>query len=107
MQVTPLCYAAYFGFPQTYKELLQQGVRVNAKGGRYGSTTLHSAIWQDHLEAIDVLLDAGADINIEDTNGISPFEYAKMAFNFRLLQLLERCTLSHSNSGPSSRTLTT
>jgi ankyrin repeat protein len=44
MQATLLCYAAYVGFPQICKELLQQGVRVNAKGGRYGSTALHSAI---------------------------------------------------------------
>jgi hypothetical protein len=56
---------------------------------------------------IDVLLDARAYLNIGDTNDISPFEYAKMASNSHLPQVLERCTLSHGNSGPSSRTLTT
>ncbi|THV89698.1 hypothetical protein D6D27_06299 [Aureobasidium pullulans] len=64
----PLYYAASFGLYQIVQTILQEDphVDINAQGGRYGSRPLFVACWREHYDIAHLLLDAGADVTLED-----------------------------------------
>lgn len=64
----PLYYAASFGLYQIVQTILQGDphVDINAQGGRYGSRPLFVACWREHYDIAHLLLDAGADVTLED-----------------------------------------
>ena len=53
---------------QTLQALINHGADVNATS-KLGNTALNIACWKGNVEAIDVLLHAGADTTISDTDG--------------------------------------
>ena len=57
-----LYYAAQAGLTESVRELLAQGVDVNAVDGRYG-TALQAASCTGYRDIIEILLENGADIN--------------------------------------------
>src|SRR5262245_3362287 len=67
----PLSHAANSGDKGTLRSLLQQGANVNATEGD-GSTALHWASYRDDLEAVDLLIRAGAKVNIANDLGVTP-----------------------------------
>lgn len=50
------------------------GVNINFQN-EYGETPLHLACLNNRLTTIQLLLDNGADINIKDIDGKSPFDF--------------------------------
>ena len=50
------------------KQLLEEGVDVNAKNG-FGWTALMVAAWNGHVEVVHALVGAGADLNAKDNDG--------------------------------------
>ena len=66
--------------------LLEQGVDVNIK--YYGITPLHKAVQNNRLEIIEILLLAGAGINIKDRYGRVPLYYAIGNKNREIVHLL-------------------
>lgn len=68
--------AARKGDARAVKELLAQGVDVNARY-RYNRTALSFAADRGHLEVVKVLLEQGADVNTKDTfYGMTPLGQA-------------------------------
>ncbi len=59
---TPLLTAARSGNPDTIKALLVAGVKVDEAEETSGQTALMWASSEDHLAAVNTLLDAGADV---------------------------------------------
>jgi hypothetical protein len=66
------------------KRLLSEGVNPNhrVEWCNDGSPTLHQWALYAHVEAVQLLLDHGADINILDNLGRSALEYATGALNW-------------------------
>jgi len=64
---TILMTAARTGNVPVLKALLKRDARVEARDGFYGETALHWAAAEGHAEAIEVLLDAGADVDIRSS----------------------------------------
>ena len=66
------------------KRQLSEGADPNYRAEWYndGSPTLHQWALHAHVEAVQLLLDHGADINILDNNGRSALEYATGALNW-------------------------
>ncbi len=118
--VTPLMAAAYAGNAEVISLLLQAGADVNSKSGPSGATSLNigygsfiemrrhdgpryegdtalmSAVVAGHLDALNILLDAGADVNATDNMGRTALSVARMR-NHR--EAMERLTESGADGG--------
>lgn len=73
--MTPLHIAAYHGFTEGGKILLDKRANPNARGGQYGTTPLHAAANGGHPEFIALLIARGADPNARDNQGNTPLIY--------------------------------
>ena len=71
-EATALCYAALCGFSVLAKHLIvTHAENVNAKCGEHGSP-LHTASYWGHLEVARLLLENGANPNLEDNERRAP-----------------------------------
>lgn len=75
---TSLYYASSFGLAGVVKLLIADGARLDAPGSRFGGTAVHGAVLRGHLDVVKLLLNAGADLNRADSNGLAPFQTALM-----------------------------
>ena len=71
---TPLYYASSYGLYHTVKSLISRGADLNIKAGRFGGTAYHAACWRQHPDIVRLLLDAGIDTGIRDTNNMTAFD---------------------------------
>lgn len=85
--VTPLCYAADLGKDEMLSALINAGADVNKKCQieRTGWTPLHSAIEENQVSCIKILLAANAQIDKKDNNGKTAIDIAKTAEIKKLL----------------------
>ena len=67
---TALAFAAYQGFPEIVKLLLDRGAVPDAKDDS-GRTPLMQAAWNGHAEVAELLLDRGAGIDAQDGQGVT------------------------------------
>lgn len=76
-QRTPIHWAADYGQVSVIEFLCKQpGVNVNAKD-RFGITPLLAAVYENHEEAVKVLLANGADKSVRGPSGETPKEAAE------------------------------
>ena len=68
---TPLANAAIAGNLPVINWLLESGADANSQD-RNGFTALHFAVQEKHIEAIEKLLDHGADLALADAYGNAP-----------------------------------
>jgi ankyrin repeat protein len=87
---TPLYCAAAFGYNDSVLLLLQHGADVNAKGdtkGRMG-TALHAAILHCKLQTVRLLLECGADVDMQGALVGTPLIVATFIKDAAKVQLL-------------------
>src|SRR5262249_38225705 len=83
--------AAKKGDVRTLKELLATDASLIHSCDTDGSTPLHCAIWKGHKEVVELLLDAGADVNAHNQNehwGTTPLHAAAHANQAAIAQIL-------------------
>jgi uncharacterized protein len=78
---TGLIRAAHRGYPGIVRRLIEAGVELDHVN-RLGWTALLEAIilgdgGHDHVETVRLLVDAGADVNLADNEGVTPLEHAE------------------------------
>lgn len=73
---TPLMKAAFHNVPQTIPLLLGHGANVNAQQLGAGDTALHFAATLGNTHIVRMLLEAGADATIRNTEGASAYDAA-------------------------------
>ena len=87
---TALYYASSYGLYNTVKSLIALGADLNVRAGRYGGTALHAACWRQRPGIIQLLLGAGADTIIGDSNGMTAFDLTKSGVGREYYQIVTR-----------------
>jgi len=85
---TPLAVACDQGRPELVDLLLEMGADPNQLSR--GTLPLHHAIWSDNLEAIRLLLAAGADPTLVDADGDSARAVAQREGKAEIIQMFAR-----------------
>jgi uncharacterized protein len=89
---TPLHFAAFFGHPESARLLIDRGAELEARSTNrefaLDSSPLHSAVAARQRETIEVLLDAGADVNAVQHQGYTPLLEAAQSGESELVELL-------------------
>ena len=90
---TGLIRAADRGHVEIIRELLKTDIRVNHIN-KLGWTALLEAIilgdgGERHTEVVRMLVDAGADVNLSDKDGVAPLNHAKSKSFMAIIKTLE------------------
>jgi ankyrin repeat protein len=87
--MSPLMMAAYNGFTDIAKLLLEKGAQINAKGGvDMDMTPLIYAASQVRVDMVKLLLEKGANVNIKTRYGWTPLFFAINKGNTEITKLL-------------------
>eukprot|EP00092_Neocalanus_flemingeri_P050457 GFUD01058328.1.p1 GENE.GFUD01058328.1~~GFUD01058328.1.p1 ORF type:complete len:178 (+),score=60.57 GFUD01058328.1:116-649(+) len=70
------------------REALEEGAEINAAVNNKGSTSLHLASCEGHVEVVKLLINCGADINLVDRSGWSALDRAVWAGRTGVCRLL-------------------
>jgi hypothetical protein len=73
---TALHVAAWYNQPTAVAALLARGVGDANATDEWGRTPLHFATYYSSFDAVQSLMRAGADVNLRDSEGRSPVDYA-------------------------------
>ena len=78
--LSPLCVAATWGYIDIVQLLLDAGCDPNVRNEEASSSTaLHTAACQEHGKIILMLLQAGADATLQDSEGRTACDYASVS----------------------------
>ena len=103
---TALVYAIIFSAPpESIELLLRYGANPNDVMDQKGTSVLHFAAYQGNEKVINVLLNASADINIQDNDMVTPLMLAAGFKNKKAVQLLLSRGADINLSDPEGRTV--
>ena len=94
---TALMLAAWSGYSEIVRLLIEAGANVNAKGGPLGGTALHSALWENFPNSVQALLEApNLNLGETDSDGLTAKEAARKMGREEIALMLEEAELAHS-----------
>ena len=86
---TCLTFAAYNGHTDAVRYLVSlPEVDLNHQQSSDNNTALHFAVHQKHADVVQVLIDAGADIETKNDRGCSPLHYASIFGELTTVKML-------------------
>lgn len=85
---TPLHYAVRHRPPTICRLLLEHGANPNCQTRASLSTAIHRAITFENIEAIRLLIDYHADLNLKDIDGLTPMDKALKLNNEQIVNIL-------------------
>ena len=88
--MTALMWTAQEGYDSLTEQLVVQGVHVNHRNSD-GRTALHFAAHSGHLHIVQMLLNNGAEIDLEDEHHCTPLVLSVMGKKYDVMLLLITC----------------
>lgn len=87
-----LLRASNWQSPDLIKRWIEQGADANGRGGPYGTTPLLTATSSEFAgaETLRILLEHGADPNVQDTEGEKPLDWATYRADLAKIAVLEK-----------------
>jgi ankyrin repeat protein len=70
--------------------LIAYKIDVDKQGPYNGYTALHDATWQNNIETAQVIIDAGANLEIKSKDGQTALELAKARGRKQIVALIEQ-----------------
>ncbi|CAD7697450.1 unnamed protein product [Ostreobium quekettii] len=70
------------------KEALEAGADIEIRMGDFNETALGAACWEGHADVVDVLIEAGADVNARSDYGGTPLKYAVISGELAIVHAL-------------------
>lgn len=86
--LAPILQAAKDGKVQELNTLIQQNVDVNTADADKGMTALMYAVENNRAEAVKVLIEAKANVNLANKKGTTALMYAALAGKMEVVQVL-------------------
>jgi hypothetical protein len=88
----PLYYAASFGLTAVVQIILdtEKDIDIDARGGRALSSALHVATYREHIDVARLLLEKGANANLPNKLGETPYYWAAAHADEDMIELLVR-----------------
>jgi ankyrin repeat protein len=80
--------ALYHGQRDVVNELLASGIELNESAGDF--TPLHESAASGRIEFAKLLLETGADVNAQTTEGKTPLDYARERNRDEMVELLSQ-----------------
>lgn len=71
----PICRASYLGYRKLIIILLENGADVNQRSSD-GRTPVMWAAFRGNIPTMELLIERGADLTLEDKNGLNAFDVA-------------------------------
>ena len=91
---TALIAAAHLGHAEVVRELIRAGAPLNHVNNLGWTAVIEAIVLGDggprHLATLDALVDAGADVNRADRNGMRPLELAHRRGYLSMIRVLEQ-----------------
>ena len=91
---TALIPAAHRGHVEVVRELVQTAIDLDHVNDPGWTALLEAVILGDggatHQEIVRILVDAGADTQIADTEGVTPLEHARRSGYAEMIQILSQ-----------------
>ncbi|MCH6255188.1 ankyrin repeat domain-containing protein [Puniceicoccaceae bacterium K14] len=88
-QPQAIILAAVQGRTDTVEWLLNEGIPVDYQDARFGQSPLYIAVSNQKIETVKLLLENGANVELQDKRGTSPLSKAVQIKNAELVALLE------------------
>src|SRR5581483_2432582 len=86
--ITPLMVACHYGYYSMVDKLIKIGVAIDKQDETNGSTALMWAAQQGHADIVELLLNAGADVNKQNNNGDTALIFATDKGHTAIAELL-------------------
>lgn len=83
--LTPLHTAAELGATEIAEHLLDRGADLNHAGEPRCITALHVASYHNQGDMVQLLLEKGIKVNVQDANGHTPLHIAALLNNYHLI----------------------
>jgi ankyrin repeat protein len=71
------------------RRLILRGAEVDAQAPRNRTTALHMASAAGHRDVVEVLIEAGANVSAQDSDGFTPAQRARENGHDGIVRLLE------------------
>jgi ankyrin repeat protein len=90
MKATALHAAAYAGRTEAARRLIEYHIDINKQGPYNGYTALHDAIWQNNIATVEIIIEAGANLDLKSNDGETPLEFARSKNRKEIAAMIER-----------------